>query len=48
MKVEQIEKVDRAIAKMIEMLGEAMAGDSANGLKDVILCVTGDHTTPVL
>ena len=38
-KVEQIEKVDRAIGKMFEKL-------RSRGI-DAIICVTGDHTTPV-
>ena len=44
-KVEQIEKCDRALRKMIDMLGQHYATSEDN--TDVILCVTGDHTTPV-
>jgi 2,3-diphosphopglycerate-independent phosphoglycerate mutase len=48
-KVEQLEKVDKAIGSMVEMLGKHAA--SVAGSKDecdFILCVTGDHTTPVI
>ena len=38
-KVEQIAKADRALQKMIEKLREKDY--------DTIICVTGDHTTPV-
>jgi 2,3-diphosphopglycerate-independent phosphoglycerate mutase len=38
-KVEQIEKTDKAIVKMLEMLNESKT--------EFILCATGDHTTPV-
>lgn len=41
MKVEQLEKTDRAFGKMIEKLQISFHG------KDVIICITGDHTTPV-
>lgn len=38
-KVQQIEKTDRAIGKLLEKL--------RNKGTDTIICVTGDHTTPV-
>ena len=38
-KVEQLEKCDRALRKFVNMLGEQSDFDT-------ILCVTGDHTTP--
>lgn len=44
-KVEQLEKVDRAIAEMVKQLGAYI--ESAAEPCDFILCVTGDHTTPV-
>jgi 2,3-diphosphopglycerate-independent phosphoglycerate mutase len=44
-KVEQIEKVDAAIADMVTALGTHI--ESAVESCDFILCVTGDHTTPV-
>ena len=43
-KVEQLEKSDRAIAKLVRALGRATEQDFD---RDFILCVTGDHTTPV-
>ena len=44
-KVTQLEKVDKAMAEMVAMLGRHIEGQSENC--DFILCVTGDHTTPV-
>ena len=44
MKVTQLEKVDRALQKMVVKLGEYLSESGENA--DVILCVTGDHTTP--
>lgn len=38
-KIEQLEKVDRAIGKMIDLLKTSS--------DETIVCVTGDHTTPV-
>ena len=43
-KIEQLEKVDRAVAKLVEMLS---SHSKTNPHEDFILCVTGDHTTPV-
>ena len=44
-KVEQLEKIDRAITTMVTQLGTYI--DSKAEECDFILCVTGDHTTPV-
>jgi 2,3-diphosphopglycerate-independent phosphoglycerate mutase len=38
-KIEQLEKVDRALGKMLELLRV--------NEHETIICVTGDHTTPV-
>ena len=38
-KIEQLEKVDRAIGKMLDLLKASE--------DETIVCVTGDHTTPV-
>ena len=43
-KIEQIEKADRALAKLVDMLQQHV---KANPHEDFIVCVTGDHTTPV-
>ena len=45
MKVTQLEKVDRALAKLVNMMGQHALENEAT--TDYILCVTGDHTTPV-
>ena len=45
MKVTQLEKVDRALAKLVNMTGQHALENEAT--TDYILCVTGDHTTPV-
>lgn len=45
-KVEQLEKVDRAIAEMVASLGGYL--DSQKEQCDFILCITGDHTTPAI
>jgi len=44
-KVSQLEKIDRALQKVVNMLGEHSL--ASNGSVDFVLCVTGDHTTPV-
>ena len=44
-KVAQLEKTDRAIRKLVDMIGSHIAESEEN--LEVILCVTGDHTTPV-
>lgn len=44
-KVQQLEKVDSAVASMVKMLGAHI--DAGTEQCDFILCVTGDHTTPV-
>ena len=43
-KIEQLEKVDRAVTKLVEVLSNHT---KENPHEDFILCVTGDHTTPV-
>ena len=44
-KMEQLEKSDRALRKLVEILGKhAVENPDTN---EYILCVTGDHTTPV-
>ena len=43
-KVEQLEKADKAIGCLVKMLGEHTKEHKDT---DFILCVTGDHTTPV-
>jgi 2,3-bisphosphoglycerate-independent phosphoglycerate mutase len=45
MKVEQLEKVDAALGEMVSRLGHYIDEDKEKC--DFILCVTGDHTTPV-
>jgi 2,3-bisphosphoglycerate-independent phosphoglycerate mutase len=42
-KIEQLEKVDKAIGLLITELGSR-----SNEKNQYIVCVTGDHTTPVL
>jgi 2,3-bisphosphoglycerate-independent phosphoglycerate mutase len=44
-KVEQLEKVDRAVTEMVAQIGEHINSDTESC--DFILCITGDHTTPV-
>lgn len=42
-KIEQLEKVDVALRLIIDALGER-----SNEKEQYIICVTGDHTTPVI
>ena len=43
MKISQLEKVDRAMSILIERLAKASNKDN-----QYIICVTGDHTTPII
>jgi len=43
MKISQLEKVDKALEILVNELGER--SDNQN---QYIICVTGDHTTPII
>ena len=43
MKVKQLEKVDLALRTIIEKLGA-----ESDSRRQYIICVTGDHTTPII
>ena len=42
-KIEQLEKIDKAVAILIEKLNNK--SDQQN---QYIVCITGDHTTPII